>query len=92
VLTLSWPGVIHICAFFLPAVPLLLLLAFLVLGRYPGHEAIVRLSQRIAAARHPRSAAGGHRSSQRPPTRAASGGLLLAFALSGRAPPPSPST
>lgn len=72
--------------------PLLLLLAFLVLGRYPGHEAIVRLSQRIADRRRPRRAAGGIRSSLRPPTRAASGGLLLALALSGRAPPASPST
>lgn len=83
---------IHICAFFLPAVPLLLLLAFLVLGRYPGHEAIVRLSERIAAARRPRTSSGGLRSPLRPPTRAASGGLLLAFALSGRAPPAPPST
>jgi hypothetical protein len=84
--------VIHICAFFLPAVPLLLLLAFLVLGRYPGHEAIVRLSERIAAASRRRGAAAVAPRPLRPPTRAASGGLLLAFALSGRAPPTSPST
>ncbi len=83
---------IHICAFFLPAVPLLLLLAFLVLGCYPGHEAIVRLSERIAASRRDRRASGRFGLTLRPPTRAASGGLLLALALSGRAPPASPST
>lgn len=76
----------HICAFFLPAAPLLILLAFLVLGRYPGHETIVRLSERIAArGRRPGAAAAAR--PLRPPTRAAHGGLLLAFALSGRAPP-----
>jgi hypothetical protein len=79
--------VIHICAFFLPAVPLLLLLAFLVLGRYPGHEAIVRLSERIAARDRRRGTAAATRRPLRPPTRAAGGGLLLALALSGRAPP-----
>ena len=83
---------IHICAFFLPAVPLLLLLAFLVLGRYPGHEAIVRLSERIAARRRRLGGAVASRLPLRPPTRAASGGLLLALALSGRAPPVSLST
>ena len=84
--TLSWAGVIHVCAFFLPAVPLLLLLAFLVLGRYPGHETIVRLSERIAA-RRPRLRGSRTRRPLRPPLRAASGGLLLARGLSGRAPP-----
>ncbi|HWC07524.1 MAG TPA: hypothetical protein VG458_00595 [Solirubrobacterales bacterium] len=83
---------IHLCAFFLPAVPLLLLLAFLVLGRYPGHEAIVRLSERLAARGRRRGTATASRRPLRPPTRAASGGLLLALALSGRAPPASPST
>ena len=83
---------IHICAFFLPAVPLLLLLAFLVLGRYPGHGAIVRLSERLAARGRRRGTASASRRPLRPPTRAASGGLLLAFALSGRAPPVSLST
>jgi hypothetical protein len=34
-------------AFLLPAVPLLGLLAFLLLGRYPGCEAVVRLSERL---------------------------------------------
>jgi hypothetical protein len=77
--------VIHLFAFFLPALPLLLLLAFLLLGRYPGCEAIVRLSERIFA--RPRTRAAATRRPLRPATRAASGGLLLARALSGRAPP-----
>jgi hypothetical protein len=84
--------VIHVCAFFLPAVPLLLLLVFLLLGRYPGCEAIVRLSERIAGAdRRGRGPARVLRP-LRPPLRAASGGLLLACGLSGRAPPAPSST
>ncbi|HEX8752582.1 MAG TPA: hypothetical protein VF731_04120 [Solirubrobacterales bacterium] len=43
-------------AFLLPAVPLLALLAFLLCGRYPGCEAIVRRSEWIA----------GHRRASRP--------------------------
>ncbi len=78
---------IEVAAFLLPAVPLLGLLAFLLLGRYPGHGAIVRLSERIAA-RGPRSGSAVEpRQPGWPPTRAASGGLLLGLALSGRAPP-----
>jgi hypothetical protein len=74
--------------FLLPALPLLGLLATLLLGRYPGCEAIVRLSERIAAWRRPRLGS----SSPRPPSRrslsfAPAGGLLLALSLSGRAPP-----
>ena len=75
-------------AFLLPAAPLLALLVALLLGRYPGHGAIVRISERIAARSHRR----GRRAqaAQRPrraPLRAAHGGLLLAHSLSGRAPP-----
>jgi hypothetical protein len=68
-------------------VPWLALLAFLLLGRYPGHEAVLRFSDRLAG-RHRRS-----RSSAQPPLRSAPrarvarGGLLLGLALSGRAPP-----
>ncbi len=78
---------IQIGAFFLPAVPLLLLLAFLLLGRYPGHEAIVRLSERIAARGRRRGT--GSRLSPTPAAADPSGQRrpLLAFALSGRAPP-----
>jgi hypothetical protein len=75
-------------AFLLPAVPLLALLVCLLLGRYPGCEAIVRLSDRIAA----RSRCGhGRAARSQPPLRprsfAPGGGLLLALSLSGRAPP-----
>lgn len=75
-------------AFLLPAVPLLALLLALLLGRYPGCEAIVRLSERIAARRRPRLGAAGRRATpRRAPSFAAAGGLLLALSLSGRAPP-----
>jgi hypothetical protein len=75
-------------AFLLPAVPLLALLVCLLLGRYPGCEAIVRLSERIAAA------SGSRRegtASRRPPLRprsfAPGGGLLIALSLAQRPPP-----
>jgi hypothetical protein len=73
--------------FLLPALPLLALLLTLLLGHYPGCEAIVRLSERIAAGR--RSALGASRRPRTPrsPSFARSGGLLLALSLSGRAPP-----
>jgi hypothetical protein len=70
------------------ALPLLLLLGALLFGHYPGCDAIVRLSERIASPR--RTAASSSSRPRRPlPPRsfAASGGLLLAFGLSGRAPP-----
>jgi hypothetical protein len=75
-------------AFLLPVVPLLFLLVTLLLGRYPGCEAIVRLAERIAA----RSRAGADGAAAvspppRPPSFAPGGGLLLALSLSGRAPP-----
>jgi hypothetical protein len=80
--------VIELGAFLLPAVPLFVLLAMLLVGRYPGCEAIVRLSERIAAWRRPRLAASSRRPlPRRAPSFAAAGGLLLAFSLSGRAPP-----
>jgi hypothetical protein len=75
-------------AFLLPAVPLLALLVCLLFGRYPGCEAVVRLSERLAARSTTRQAGAG---SRRPPARprsfAPQGGLLLALSLSGRAPP-----
>jgi hypothetical protein len=78
---------ISLLTFLLPVAPLLALLAALLLGRYPGHGTIVRLSERIAArSRRPRRAA----STPRPrwaPLPAAHGGLLLAHSLSGRGPP-----
>ena len=75
-------------AFVLPAVPLLVLVAFLLLGRFPGEEAIERLSRRIAARRRrpvrhePRS-----HPATRPASWAPGGGLLIAFGLARRPPP-----
>jgi hypothetical protein len=81
-------AVTELVAFLLPALPLLVLLASLLLGRYPGCEAVVRLSERIAARRRPRLGNSSRRTaSRRVPSFAAAGGLLLAFSLSGRAPP-----
>jgi hypothetical protein len=78
--------VTELVAFLLPALPLLALLLTLLLGHYPGCEAIVRLSERIATSGRPAPAA-----TRTAPLRLRSfppaGGLLLAFSLSGRAPP-----
>jgi hypothetical protein len=70
----------------LALLPLALLLASLLLGLYPGCEAIVRLSERIAApSRRPRP----RRQSRpkAPRSRAASGGLLIALGHAQRPPP-----
>jgi hypothetical protein len=78
----------ELVTFLLPALPLLGLLAMLLLGRYPGCEAIVRLAERIAAAGHPGLGTSSRRPAPRPPRSfAPGGGLLLALSLSGRAPP-----
>jgi hypothetical protein len=75
-------------AFLLPAVPLLALLVCLLCGRYPGCEAIVRLSERIAAEKHPRRAAGGRqRLPKAPRSFAPGGGLLIALGIAQRPPP-----
>lgn|GEM_PF-585630 len=75
-------------AIVLPAVPLLLLLASLVWGVYPGCEAIVRLAERIERRRQPPLV----RSPRpvRPWSFSASGGLLIAFARAERPPPLAP--
>jgi len=69
-----------------PVAPLLLLVVSLLLGHYPGHGTIVRISERIGSRRRPAPVKAAPRPA-RPPARIASGGLLLAFSLSGRAPP-----
>jgi hypothetical protein len=77
-------------AFLLPAVPLLALLVCLLCGRYPGCEAIVRLSERIAAASASasrRAATAARRSPFRPRSCAPRGGLLIALSLAQRPPP-----
>jgi len=68
--------------------PLLLLLAALLFGRYPGHKAAMRLSERIAARRRPAPVGSGALVQPRPlDLYTVRGGLLLACGLSGRAPP-----
>jgi hypothetical protein len=75
-------------ALLLPLVPLLVLVAFLLAGRYPGCEAMVRLAERLAAGSRAQLRALPRQLLPRAPERqAAHGGLLLAFSLSGRAPP-----
>lgn len=75
-------------AFLLPVVPLLALLLFLLLGRYPGAEAIVRLSERIAAAaRRAARRLGRPRLPLPPRSFAPSGGLLIALGHAQRPPP-----
>lgn len=75
-------------AFLLPVVPLLFLLAALLFGRYPGCEAIVRLSERIAARRRSDTAGAAHpRLPQAPRSFAPRGGLLIALSLAQRPPP-----
>lgn len=69
------------------AAPLLLLLGSLLLGIYPGCDAIVRLSERMASATSRVAKACDSVRPSPPASHAAHGGLLLAFGLSGRAPP-----
>jgi hypothetical protein len=74
-------------ALLLPVVPLLLLVGCLLAGRYPGCDAMVRLAERIASRSHARLS-GPRKQRPRPLLRRTpNGGLLLAFGLSGRAPP-----
>lgn len=73
----------------LALVPLLALLASLLLGHYPGCDAIVRLAQRIGSRRHRRAASSQPRPLA-PRSRAASGGLLIAFGIAQRPPPLAP--
>jgi hypothetical protein len=72
----------------LAAVPLILLVGSLLLGRYPGHRAIVRLSEHIAARRRRRTPKPARARRPAPPRRfAPSGGLLLACGIASRPPP-----
>jgi hypothetical protein len=75
-------------AFLLPAVPLLGLLAMLVLGRYPGCEAIVRLSERLSAEGGRRPASARSSALPKPPRSfAPAGGRLIALGHAQRPPP-----
>jgi hypothetical protein len=72
------------------ALPLLLLLGALLLGHYPGCDAIVRLSERISTPGRRTSSSGLSRRPLPPRSFAASGGLLIAFGLAQRPPPLAP--
>jgi hypothetical protein len=74
--------------FVIAAIPLLLLLVALLLGRYPGCEAALRLAERIASRTRADTALAPNWSRPRPPAlRAPHGGLLIAFGLAQRPPP-----
>ncbi len=77
----------ELVAFLLPALPLLALLLTLLLGHYPGCEAIVRLSERIAARRRTRDAVRRPALPKAPRASAPAGGLLIALGLAQRPPP-----
>jgi hypothetical protein len=83
--------VTELLTFLLPALPLLALLLTLLLGHYPGCEAIVRLSELIAAARR-RTRDADRRPALPKPRRASApgGGLLIALGLAQRPPPLAP--
>jgi hypothetical protein len=85
--TLSWAVVTEFGAFLLPVVPLLGLLVFLLLGRYPGCETIIRLSERISAAGRPDQSLGRAVLPKVPRSPAPAGGLLIALGLAQRPPP-----
>jgi hypothetical protein len=71
----------------LPLVPLLLLVFSLLLGRYPGCDAIVRLAERIDSRRPRRRRPKAQPRPRAPRFHSASGGLLIAFGLAKRPPP-----
>jgi hypothetical protein len=80
--------VAELVAFLLPGLPLLALLATLLLGHYPGCEAIVRLSERIADLRRRTRDADRRPGLPKPPrAHAPAGGLLIALGLAQRPPP-----
>lgn len=74
--------------FAIASVPLLLLLVALLLGRYPGCEAAMRLAERFASRRNADPAPAADWRRPRPPgVRSPHGGLLIAFGLAQRPPP-----
>jgi hypothetical protein len=79
--------VFGLVTFLLPALPLLALLLTLLFGHYPGCEAIVRLSERIAEGRRTRDAARRPALPKPPRVSAPAGGLLIALGLAQRPPP-----
>jgi hypothetical protein len=80
--------VTELVTFLLPALPLLGLMVTLLLGRYPGCEAIVRLSERIAGRDRRARDADRRPALPKPPrSHAPGGGLLIALGLAQRPPP-----
>ena len=78
----------QLITFLLPALPLLALLLTLLFGRYPGCEAIVRLSERITnAARGARASVRRSALPKPPRSFAPGGGLLIALGHAQRPPP-----
>lgn len=73
--------------FLIAAIPLLILLGSLLLGRYPGCDAIVRLGERIARSSVRLGAAERTAAPRQPYALVARGGLLLAFGFAKRPPP-----
>lgn len=73
----------------LALVPLLLLVVALLLGIYPGCDAIARLAERISSPSRERANKRPSRP-HAPRSYAASGGLLIAFGLARRPPPLAP--
>jgi hypothetical protein len=78
----------QLVTFLLPALPLLALLLTLLLGRYPGCEAIVRLSERLSSHGDASHDLARPATLPKPPRSfAPSGGLLIALGLAQRPPP-----
>jgi hypothetical protein len=79
--------VTELVTFLLPALPLLGLLLTLLLGHYPGCEAIVRLSERIANLGGRLSSPARTALPKPPRSFAPGGGLLIALGHAQRPPP-----
>lgn len=77
----------ELLTFLLPVLPLLGLLATLLLGRYPGCDAIVRFSEWIARSTGRGRGAFGSALPKPPRSFAPGGGLLIALGLAQRPPP-----
>jgi hypothetical protein len=76
--------------FFIAAIPLLLLVALLLCGRYPGHRVAMRLAERISSLRRVATAADDGRGPRPQSVQPIRGGLLIAFGLAQRPPPLAP--
>jgi hypothetical protein len=73
--------------FLIAAIPLFLLVALLVCGRYPGHRVAMRLAERISSSTRAAGATDDNRRPQLQDSQTIRGGLLIAFGLAQRPPP-----